>query len=352
MSSVQTLSLFQSAWIAEAFECARAEVASCTAAVADDLCIAGRAVQVRYADAGLCGLLGPATRHLRHAHDGPPALTIDCWSAPGPALATPADWPATGTVHIDDGTVVATWDALDGTLRFYDRASRRAWIRFDSCTTAATLEPAGPFRRILYWWAADNGLQLVHAAAVGHADGGLLLVGRGGSGKSTTSLACLAAGLAFVGEDSCVIEAGDPSWVHGLYQSAKGDARTATLLTTFTDEFTRSTIKVDGESVIYADRVCPAGVSRGFPLLGIVVPRLSSHSASPLSPIGPAAALRALAPSTLMQVPSGDRGAALTRMASIVRDLPAWELTIGPDPAAAAESIRHLLEGLHGQASA
>ncbi len=305
--------------------------------------VAGRSVCVRYGDPVLGELLGPATRHLRYlSADGPPALTIDCWSAPGLALSPPPDWPTRGMAHLDDGSTVFTWDALDGTIRAYDRTTRRAWIRFDSRVTAATLEPASPFRRIWHWWSDDAGLQFVHAAAVGRFDGGLLIVGRGGSGKSTTALACLAAGLDFAAEDSCLLESGDPPWVHGLYVSAKGDARTAELLPSFTEEFTRSTCMVDGESVVYADRVRPAGITTGFPLRGIIVPRLTGGSISRVSPIGPAAALRALAPSTLMQMP-GDRAGGLHRMAAVVRQLPAWELTLGsPDSAAAA--IRELLD--------
>ena len=38
---------------------------------------------------------------------------------------------------------------------------------------------------------SDRNLQYVHAGAVGNKNGGILLVGKGGSGKSSTALACL-----------------------------------------------------------------------------------------------------------------------------------------------------------------
>lgn len=330
-------------WIATLLVRARSEVTGVDAAE-DRLRVAGHAVSVRYADGALAELLGRATRHLRSTTDGPPELTIHCWSAPGPALAPPADWPAAGTVHADDGVRVVTWDAADGTLRAYDRASGQAWTRFDSLTQGASWEPAAPFRRILHWWASGRGLQWVHAGAVGRPSGGVLLVGRGGSGKSTTSLACLAAGLGFAGEDGCLIEPGRTPWVHGLYVSAKGDAHTAELLPTFTEEFQRSTLTIEGESIIFADNVVPDGICSGFPLRGIVVPRLAAGSVTRLSPIAPAAALRALAPSTLMQLP-GSRADGLQRLAAIVQDLPAWELTLGSTPAAGAKLIAGLIEG-------
>ena len=52
------------------------------------------------------------------------------------------------------------------------------------------------------------GLVLLHAAAVGDADGVVLLVGNGGSGKSTTSVVCSQAGLGFLADDFCLLEPG------------------------------------------------------------------------------------------------------------------------------------------------
>lgn len=332
-------------WVVEALAQARAEADAVAVAAEDNLSVAGREVRVRYADAATRDQLGRATRHLRREPDGPPALTIDCWTAPGPPLELPSGWPSIGTVHFDDGAVVANWDTSSGTLRGYDRTTRHAWTRFAEPDGAAKWEPVGPFRFILTWWAADNGLQFTHAAAVGRAHGGVLLVGRSGSGKSTTSLACLTSGLDFAGDDSCIIEPSDLPWVHGLYVSAKGDPRAAALLPDLADAFARSPFTVDGESVIFADQVRPQAVSRGFPLRGIVVPRLSGEPVSRLSSVGPATALRALAPSTLMQVPSGNRGDGLARMASIAAKLPAWELALGPDPAEAANLIKDLVDG-------
>ena len=331
----------EAGWIGETVARLRAESAP-AAAVEDHLDIAGHGVRIRYGDPALAGELGRATRHLSRADPGSSDLTIDCWIADDAALRLPPAVSATGTMHVDDGTVVLAWDAAGGPLFGYDRTRRHAWARFDSFPTASTWEPTVPFRRILHWWAADNGMQMAHAAAVGRPTGGVLLVGRSGSGKSTTSLACLEAGLQFAADDGCLLEPGDPPLVHGLYVSAKGDANTAALLPGCRDEFTRSPIVIEGESVLFADRIRPDGISTGFPLRGIVVLRLGGSS-SRLSALRPGAAMRALAPSTVLQMP-GNRAAGLSRLAGIVRDLPAWELTLGPVPATAADLIGELLD--------
>ena len=78
-----------------------------------------------------------------------------------------------------------------------------------------------PARSILYWWAHVRGLQMTHAAAVGDAAGGVLLVGKGGSGKSTTALACLEAGLSYAGDDYVLISEQPAPRAHSVYCSGK-----------------------------------------------------------------------------------------------------------------------------------
>jgi hypothetical protein len=340
-------------WLVETAAQVRAEFAW-PAAAEDHLDIAGHQVRIRYADMALADALGRATRHLKHADPvagapvaGAPVagtLTIDCWTEPPSTVHLPGAWPATGTMHVDDGSTVLTWDAPDGPLFVYDRTRGHAWARFASLAALSAWERATPFRRILHWWAADHGLQLVHAAAVGHAAGGVLLVGRSGSGKSTTALACLEAGIGFAGDDYCLLAPGDPPRVYGLYLSGKADDRAATLLPGLREAFALSPLRIDGKSVVFADQIRPDGVCPGFPLRGIVVPRVTEGSSSHLSPLRPADALRALAPSTLLQMP-GNRAGGLERLAAIVRHLPAWELALGSDPATAAATIRALLDG-------
>ena len=65
---------------------------------------------------------------------------------------------------------------------------------------------SAPFRTLLHWWMEANGCQLLHAAAVGHQDGALLITGKGGVGKSTTALTCLEAGMQLISDDYLVVK--------------------------------------------------------------------------------------------------------------------------------------------------
>lgn len=304
---------------------------------------AGHGIRIRYSDRELAESLGRASRHLHTNHSDAPDLTIDCWRAHDPLMSLPPNDSKVGTVYADDGSVAFTWDEYDGSLFAYDRTHRRGWARFSTPTGPPVWEVAAPFSRILHWWAADRGLQMVHAAAVGNSHGGVLLAGRSGSGKSTTALACMRAGLDFAGDDICLVEPGQPPKLHGLYLSAKGDAETARLLPEFREEFGRSVLNLRTKTILFADESRSGGVLTDFPLVGLVLPRLAGVSKSHLTPIKPAQALRALAPSTLMHTP-GNHADGLARLASLVRSLPAWELILGPDPAAAAHLIKDLID--------
>ena len=81
-------------------------------------------------------------------------------------------------------------------------------------------------RTLFHWLMELYGRQLIHAAAVGTDIGGALIVGKGGVGKSTTSLASLAAGLRFVGDDYVIVGFDPHPTAWSLYCTAKVSPRT------------------------------------------------------------------------------------------------------------------------------
>ena len=63
-----------------------------------------------------------------------------------------------------------------------------------------------------------------HAAAVGQMGSGALLVGKGGSGKSTSALGSLASGWRYIGDDYCLLALNGIPQIHSLCTSAKLNA--------------------------------------------------------------------------------------------------------------------------------
>lgn len=106
-------------------------------------------------------------------------------------------------------------------LSFIDTDSREAFYCTGDPGALPDYEICTPMRMLLHWCCFRFGLIFVHAAAVEHMGRGALLIGRGGSGKSTTALACLLHGLGFTGDDYVAIAPGNPPRALSLYRGCK-----------------------------------------------------------------------------------------------------------------------------------
>jgi hypothetical protein len=287
--------------------------------------VAGRVVRLKFASAALQAAFTPAFAHLEPAGDGPADLTVLCWddASSGEILAEP---------------VRIAWEPEQRHLSAFSIPKRLALLRAPDAETLPSWERAAPLRRILHWWASDQGLQLVHAAALGDRDGGVLLVGPGGSGKSTTALACIGSSIGYAGDDYCLVSMEGSPRVHALYGSGKADPASVARLPNLRSDFAASTLQGEGKSVIFVAKEAIVG---SFPLRAIVAPMVAADTNGRLDPLSKAEALRAVAPTTLFQMP-GDRRESLSRLTTLVRQLPCWRLSVGRDPAAAQSLLKSL----------
>jgi hypothetical protein len=296
--------------------------------------LAGAPVRVVYAGTPLHERLGPALDHLRADGGEEPELTINVWASeeldgaePPLPPATAPDAPRGTVVHAaGEGRHVAYQPGL-AQLSALDEARSTAWFWCRRSDELPFWEPAAPFRQILHWWLSARGLLLVHGAAVGRRDGGLLLVGRGGSGKSTCALASLASDLLYAGDDYVAVEAEPQPRVHSLYCSGKLQPGHAQLLPHLPPPSFDGDGSPEEKAVFYVGDRFPERMSEGFPLRAVVAPRVTG-SQPRVAPASPAQALAALAPSTLLQlVPAQPE--AFSRMARLLEDVPAYALEVG-----------------------
>ena len=161
----------------------------------------------------------------------------------------------------------------------------------------------------------------MHAAAVGVRGHGVLLAGAGGAGKSTTALAAYARGLELCGDDYCALGPGPT--VHALYGVGKLEPDAARLVP-----------ELDGP--IVALEPTPS-----LALSAVVLPRVVPGGRTTLTPVSPAAALRALAPSSTFQLPGAPRGP-FAALAALVRELPAYRLELWEDLDGAVGALEQL----------
>jgi hypothetical protein len=83
------------------------------------------------------------------------------------------------------------------------------------------------------------------------------------------------------------------------------------------------------KAVVFVDQHFPDRPIDGFPLLGIVMPRITGGRTR-AHPASAAAGLAALAPSTVFQLHTAGREA-LNYMAGLVRSVPSFVLDLGTD---------------------
>jgi hypothetical protein len=321
----------------EFFVAARARFAAAAAAApsdAVDVLVAGHHVRLRFAGTAMRPLVEPVFRHLPRAGPGAAALTIDLWDARTTGVDLPPPWesielgPRGFVPSFCDERFTTRLDMDSGALSMLDGDSGAAFQWTPDAARLPHWERAHPLSTVLGHWFLRHDLPMVHAAAVGGPDGGALLVGRGGAGKSTCTLACVDAGLRTTGDDYGLLDPRGPT-VHSLFGSA-------TLHPDHRRRFPRLMPDVEASaapdekfvSLLSVHR--PATMIEALPLVALLAPRVVGHGPCRLRPISPAAALLALAPSTLLQLgQAGD--APLARLAALCRRLPCHALELGAD---------------------
>lgn len=323
--------------------------ADATAVAELRLRIADAPVLVRFAGVELSERLGPAFAHLRSDEDEEePALTICAWDAkesgtqPPPLPPVDAEDPRGTTFYAaDEGRRLASRPVL-GQLTAYDPDRRIGWFWCRSGRELPFWEQAAPFRQLLHWWLPERGKLLVHGAAIGRPSGGLLVVGRGGSGKSTCALSTLASPLLYAGDDYVAVDVGPEPRVFSLFCSGKLEPSHARLLPHLPPPTFAGDGSLEEKSVFYVAERFPDRMSSGFPLDAVVAPRIQGSSPAYVR-AGAAEALAALAPSTLLQLVPAE-AEALTAMAGLLRRVPAYRLEVGGPVELLPEALGRLLE--------
>lgn len=209
-------------------------------------------------------------------------------------------------------------------------------------------EYGSPLRTILHWWLLSQGLQLVHAAAVGNASGGVLIGGKGGSGKSTTALACLESDLFYAGDDYTLLGMDPGPVVHSLYNSAKLNSDHARRFPSLLPKIANPERLADEKALLFVDEHYSAKVATRLPVRAILLPRVTGLPETRFKRVSVAMALAALAPSTIFQLPRAGNEA-LKFLATFARHLPCFSLEAGTDLSTIPPAIERILAELDSE---
>jgi hypothetical protein len=319
-----------------------------------DFQLAGQTLALRFAGPALAGRILPAFGHHPPGDRPGPALSVLLW-----------DSASTGTM-----LPPPPWGALDyherGNMRAHD--SERYSLSFDRPTDVfvavdlkrrlglfwtrdarqlPSFDTAAPLRRLLQGWLRSRQQFVVHAAAIGLADGGLLLAGRGGSGKSTTAVRALFYDLQYAGDDFCLVQSEPTPRVHSLFNAAKLNRDVFERM----PEFDTAVVNRDRlwreKALIFVQEIFPERLISTFPLLAIVMPRVAGTPASTLTAASPLQAYSAIGPDTVLRTLGDPRGT-LTMLKALVHRLPCYDLALGTDERGIRDALHEVLQRSHG----
>src|SRR5438067_6414568 len=244
--------------------------------------LADDAVELRFAGESLRDRLTPAFAHVVDPRgDRPPALTINLWdtratgSEPPPRPPVPAGHAEGALYHFEEGSLRGVYRPGLEALSVLDGDAGVAWHWVADAREQPYWDEACPLRQILFWWLRSRGYLQVHGAAVGTQDGGVLVVGKGGSGKSTVALSALGTDLLYGGDDYVAVGVEPEPRVQSLYSSGKLEPEhVQDLLPHLAPLLANADRLATEKAVLYVHEHFPEQTTSGFPLSAVLVPRV------------------------------------------------------------------------------
>ncbi|MFT4847772.1 MAG: hypothetical protein ACI83B_000293 [Sediminicola sp.] len=274
-----------------------------------------------------------------------PALIINLWDKESTGIGVDnAPWQLETPHHLGliesftSGEYFTLQQPGSNAIYMFNKTSNTAYYYVSKKSLIPFWESDFPLRMVLHWFFNETSLQPVHSAAVGNEKGGVLLVGKGGSGKSTTTLSCLNSSLKIAGDDYILLDT-ENNIAHSLFSLCKITTKSIELLKQYSLKDAVRKPAIEGKFRISLYDHYPGNLIKSIPIKAILLPTVSGNSKTKIAPSSASQAMIALAPTTLFQLP-GLREEAFKKMAHFVRQVPAYQLQLGSD----IENIPSLLE--------
>ncbi len=198
-----------------------------------------------------------------------------------------------------------------------------------------------PLRVILHNWMLTKGLQYVHSAAIGTKEGGVLLVGKGGYGKSTSALSCLDSELYYLADDYCLIN--QELMIYSLYNTGKKNADDINRLP-FLSKYINNINKLEEEKAVYfLQKHFPEKMLSKCPLKAVLIPRITGEIETTITATTAIKALIALAPSTIFQL-AGSGKESFEMISEVMKKSKCYYFNVGTDIKQIPEVILKLIK--------
>ena len=314
-----------------------------------DYKIAGKHVSLCFTNPQLEKQLSSALQHLASPPLLNPALVVYLASANGAGgIDLPApDWNSLrfferGNLRAySDNEFSLIYNHRIGVFNAVNHRTNTAiyWARTE---TLPYYERSAPLRHLLQAMMQRHGVFVTHASAVGLADGGVLIAGRTGSGKSTTAVVCLRSELLYAGDDYILTEAEPNPHIYSLYSSAKVNTATMHWIPEWQSSVSNSSSLSVEKALIFVSQTRPEKCVSGFPLRAIVLPRVTTQATTMVRSVSGNEAFRAIVPDTVFTI-LGDVPRMMAIYKQLTQQLPCYRVELGTDLAQIPLAILNIL---------
>jgi hypothetical protein len=311
--------------------------------------LGGQPVRLRVVGRTLAGVMDLPFAHLRAPDDLTAAdyLTIELWDEAETGVtcglgSTRDDLDLHPILkHSPDRRYVSY--QLQHTLIYLDQPSAHMLGCAESAAELSLYERGRPLHVPLSLWHKNRDVPLIHAGLVARNGRGVLLVGPGGSGKSTSALTSACAGFDFLSDDLVGLESlPDGTFVgHSLYSSTFMDPDHLERFPLLRGHAVPRRYWFEKKHLVLLSRIAALAFTPSSQISALVLPRVRHLAEAQLRPASKGEALMALAPSSLLV---GDRSRgreSFDKQAKLVEQVPCYRLDLG-----GVDEVPRLLDSL------
>jgi hypothetical protein len=234
-----------------------------------------------------------------------------------------------------------------GAIYMLDVATNEGYYWVSSVSAVPFWEADFPLRSIFHWWLKNTMYQPIHAAAVGTEHGGVLLVGRGGSGKSTTALSCLNSDLKIVGDDYVMLDCRE-AIAYSLFSRTKLTRESISLLAGLPIDIGGLNAPMDNKYRIPLYPDYKSSLIRAVPIVAVLLPEVTQQNDTHIDLCKTSEAMLALSPTTLFQLP-GLREESFRKMSAFIKSVPCRRLFLGKDTRTLPGTLKNFISSLPGK---
>lgn len=317
---------------------------------------AGRSVSVRIVGDELAEHLGHPFAHLETGEmpSLAPHLIIDLWDEvvtgiPCPVASAYDDSRSKRVVR--DGVFTASPDGrfvgyqFRQSMTWLDRKAQHVIGWTASGKKLSLYERGKPLHLLLSVWYHDQDMQVIHAGLVSRNGQGVLFPGMGGSGKSTSALACLSSGFDYLGDDYIGLQASpDGTFIgHSIYNSTWLEPDHMANFPLLSPHAIYGRHPGEDKCLVLLSHLFPKQLSPGAQIRVLALPRIADASTTRFFPASRADALLQLAPSSLLALAPRPGARGFQILTQLVKSVPSYRLELGRDLTEIPRRVQDLL---------